>query len=109
MLLVTAYADVKEPSAPMRDGALNYLTKPIDLDGCSPAVSKSPAGGEGARARAELIAARKRDRAQSAMQLLFRDTALMANRKPALITGGGVGKEVLADLIHLEHAPMDRW
>src|SRR5690349_695268 len=32
VLLVTAYADVKEAVGAMRDGALNYLTKPIDLD-----------------------------------------------------------------------------
>src|SRR5262245_39563535 len=32
ILLVTAYADVREAVGAMRDGALNYLTKPIDLE-----------------------------------------------------------------------------
>src|SRR6516164_7638459 len=32
VLLVTAYADIKEAVGAMRDGALNYLAKPIDLD-----------------------------------------------------------------------------
>src|SRR3989442_9649153 len=32
VLLVTAYADVREAVGAMRDGAVNYLTKPIDLD-----------------------------------------------------------------------------
>src|SRR3974390_3078989 len=32
VLLVTAYADIREAVGAMRDGALNYLGKPIDLD-----------------------------------------------------------------------------
>src|SRR5258708_5897861 len=32
VLLVTAYADISEAVGAMRDGALNYLAKPIDLD-----------------------------------------------------------------------------
>ena len=30
VLLVTAYADIREAVGAMRDGAVNYLTKPID-------------------------------------------------------------------------------
>ena len=33
VLLVTAYADIRDAVAAMRDGALNYLPKPIDLHG----------------------------------------------------------------------------
>src|SRR5436309_1418005 len=32
VLLVTAYPGVRDAVGAMRDGALNYLTKPIDLD-----------------------------------------------------------------------------
>src|SRR5438093_2769229 len=32
ILLVTAFADIREAVGAMRDGALNYLSKPIDLD-----------------------------------------------------------------------------
>jgi len=32
VLLVTAFADIRSAVSAMRDGALNYLTKPIDLD-----------------------------------------------------------------------------
>src|SRR5258707_4210599 len=32
VLLVTAYADIREAVGAMKDGALNYLAKPIDLD-----------------------------------------------------------------------------
>src|SRR6266436_3995429 len=32
VLVVTAYADIREAVGAMRDGAVNYLAKPIDLD-----------------------------------------------------------------------------
>src|SRR5229473_8688492 len=32
VLLVTAYAEIREAVGAMRDGAVNYLSKPIDLD-----------------------------------------------------------------------------
>src|ERR1051326_6225998 len=32
VLLVTAYTDIRDAVGAMRDGALNYLAKPIDLD-----------------------------------------------------------------------------
>src|SRR5260221_5313936 len=32
ILLVTAYADIREAVGAMRDGAVNYLSKPMDLD-----------------------------------------------------------------------------
>src|SRR5215475_4743165 len=32
VLLVTAFTDVRDAVAAMRDGAVNYLSKPIDLD-----------------------------------------------------------------------------
>src|SRR5262245_13900445 len=32
VLLVTAFADIRQAVGAMRDGSVNYLTKPIDLD-----------------------------------------------------------------------------
>src|SRR5208337_1932427 len=32
VLLVTAFTDIRDAVAAMRDGAVNYLAKPIDLD-----------------------------------------------------------------------------
>ena len=32
ILLVTAFADIREAVGAMRDGAVNYLSKPIDLE-----------------------------------------------------------------------------
>src|SRR5258708_27449225 len=42
-LLVTAYADIREAVGAMRDGAVNYLAKPIDLDELLASVQQ-PAG-----------------------------------------------------------------
>jgi DNA-binding NtrC family response regulator len=104
VLLVTAYADVKEAVGAMRDGALNYLTKPIDLDELLATVQQVTGfGGECARTidgthpLPENVIARSPQ-----MQTLFRDTALIAESETrVLITGeSGVGKEVLADVIH---------
>lgn len=105
VLLVTGYADVREAVGAMRDGAVNYLSKPIDLDELLASVR-----------RATGIAAEKKqitileDKQLSAsivaesptMKTLFRDAALIAGSDSrVLITGeSGVGKEVLADLIH---------
>src|SRR5437868_12810630 len=41
VLLVTAYADIREAVGAMRDGAVNYLTKPIDLDELLASVRKA--------------------------------------------------------------------
>jgi DNA-binding NtrC family response regulator len=104
VLLVTAYADVREAVGAMRDGALNYLTKPIDLDELL--VSVQHATG----IRPEQSARLYEDRQLPAqiiarsptMQALFRDAALVAcSESRVLVTGeSGVGKEVLADVIH---------
>jgi DNA-binding NtrC family response regulator len=104
ILLVTAYADVKEAVGAMRDGALNYLTKPIDLDELLATVRQvTGLGGEVAlKLGAERPLPADVVARSPQMQALFRDTALIAaSETRVLITGeSGVGKEVLADVIH---------
>jgi DNA-binding NtrC family response regulator len=103
VLLVTAYADIREAVGAMRDGALNYLAKPIDLDELlltvrqaigleKPEIPLTP----GAKLPANVIAV------SPLMQAVFHDAALIApSESRILITGeSGVGKEVLADVIH---------
>ncbi|MEO6246001.1 MAG: sigma-54 dependent transcriptional regulator [Opitutaceae bacterium] len=104
VLLVTAFADIRSAVAAMRDGAVNYLAKPIDLEefitsvrlaldpGAEPVVSgpTPPPLPAGIIAQSPL------------MQAVLRDTAVIAPTDTrVLITGeSGVGKEIVADLIH---------
>jgi DNA-binding NtrC family response regulator len=104
VLLVTAFPDVRDAVGAMRDGAVNYLEKPIDLDEllatvrkttgmvapASPVLAQIPPLPAGVVAQSPL------------MQAVFRDAFLVATSDSRiLITGeSGVGKEILADVIH---------
>jgi DNA-binding NtrC family response regulator len=104
VLLVTAYSDIRDAVGAMRDGAVNYLAKPIDLDELlvtvrqATGMSKSTPlkFSEGKELPANVVAQ------SPLMQAVFRDAALIAaSESRVLITGeSGVGKEVLADVIH---------
>jgi DNA-binding NtrC family response regulator len=104
VLLVTAYADIRDAVEAMRDGAVNYLEKPIDLDELLASV-RTAVGLEGA-AKVKVTETRRLSDyivAQSPlMQAVFRDVSLVApSETRVLITGeSGVGKEVVADVIH---------
>ena len=104
VLLVTAYADIRDAVIAMRDGALNYLAKPIDLDellatvrqATGIAASEPVALGLPKELPAQVIA-------HSPLTLaLFQDIALVApSETRVLITGeSGTGKEVVADVMH---------
>jgi DNA-binding NtrC family response regulator len=104
VLLVTAYTDIRDAVGAMRDGAVNYLAKPIDLDELlatiQRAVGLTPSA---ARTADQDPALPPQVIARSPLTLaLFRDAALLAaSDSRILITGeSGVGKEVLADVIH---------
>ena len=104
VLLVTAYADIRDAVVAMRDGALNYLAKPIDLDELLTTVRQ--ATGVGMQAPLNLPAEKKLPPhviAQSPLTVaLFQEVALVApSEARVLITGeSGTGKEVVADVIH---------
>ncbi|HTS17006.1 MAG TPA: sigma-54 dependent transcriptional regulator [Verrucomicrobiae bacterium] len=104
VLMVTAYADIREAVGAMRDGAVNYLAKPIDLDELLTSVQQ-------ATGMAMSTPLRYNENKQlppyvvaksAIMQSLFRDVSLIApSDTRVLITGeSGVGKEVVADVIH---------
>ena len=104
VLLVTAFADIRSAVTAMRDGAVNYLAKPIDLDELittvrlvlDPAGTPStPAAGEPKLPGGVVVQS-------PLMQAVFRDAAVIApSETRVLITGeNGVGKEVVADVIH---------
>jgi DNA-binding NtrC family response regulator len=104
VLLVTAYADIREAVGAMRDGALNYLAKPIDLDELVATVRQvtgltktAPLKFSADRQLPATVVAKS-----LLMQSVFHDASLIApSESRVLITGeSGVGKEVLADVIH---------
>ena len=103
VLLVTAFTDVRDAVAAMRDGAVNYLSKPIDLDELLASVRLAVGISQQAPLRYEekqlpdFVVARS-----PLMQAVFRDASLIApSDTRVLITGeSGVGKEILADVIH---------
>lgn len=104
VLLVTAYADIREAVGAMRDGAVNYLPKPIDLDELLVSVRQATGLAEVVPLKfdadkplpAHIIAR------SPVMQSVLRDASLVApSDSRVLITGeSGSGKEVLADVIH---------
>jgi DNA-binding NtrC family response regulator len=103
VLLVTAFTDVRDSVAAMRDGAVNYLAKPIDLDELLASVRQAIGISKSAPLRYEekslpdFVVARS-----PLMQAVFRDASLIApSETRVLITGeSGVGKEILADVVH---------
>ena len=105
VLLVTAYADIREAVVAMRDGALNYLAKPIDLDELLATVRQATGMTEANPLRfAEEKKIPPHIVAHSPLTIaLFQQIALIAPSEiRVLITGeSGTGKEVVADVIHL--------
>jgi DNA-binding NtrC family response regulator len=104
VLLVTAFTDVRDAVAAMRDGAVNYLAKPIDLDELLASVRQAVGISESAplhldreQPLPDFVVARS-----PLMQAVFRDASLIApSETRVLITGeSGVGKEIVADVIH---------
>src|ERR1035438_1505175 len=88
----------------MRDGALNYLSKPIDLDELLTTVQQATGIAQPAPLKFSTdkqlpphVVARS-----PLIQAVFHDASLIASSESRiLITGeSGVGKEVLADVIH---------
>jgi len=104
VLLVTAYADIREAVGAMRDGALNYLAKPIDLDELLATVRQATGLSKTAplKFNADRLLPPNVIARSPLMQAVFHDASLIAaSDSRILITGeSGVGKEVLADVIH---------
>jgi len=103
VLLVTAFTDVRDAVAAMRDGAVNYLAKPIDLDELLATVQHTTGVSKAAAVQSEDKPLPAYVIARSPLMLaVYRDASLIApSETRVLITGeSGVGKEVLADVIH---------
>ncbi len=111
VLMVTGYAGIRDAVEAMRDGALDYLEKPIDLE----ELGRLAAAAIGAATPAAADSIARMDLpsdviAESpAMREVLREAALVAPYDSrVLITGeSGTGKEVVADLIHKWSARRD--
>ncbi len=112
-IVMTAFGAVETAVAAMRDGAADYLTKPINVDELSLVVERAL---ERRRLRAEagLLRERLSERSRlpniigsSPNMLAVFETVLQVapSRASVLITGeSGTGKELVAAAIH-EHSP----
>jgi len=102
VLLVTAFADIRSAVAAMRDGAVNYLAKPFDLDELIASVQLATARRGEAVVNAGGSMPPGVISCSPLMRAVFRDASLIApSETRVLLTGeSGVGKEIVADLIH---------
>ena len=103
VLLVTAYADLRQAVAAMKSGADDYLAKPLDLDELEAAIADH-LGRRQTAAGAKLLPDLPPGLVcqSSAMRHVLQAVAVVApSDAPVLILGpSGVGKEVVARLIH---------
>lgn len=103
VLLITAYADIRQAVAAMKSGADDYLAKPIDLDELE-AVIADRLGGRSADVAARTLPALPSGFVceSLAMRRVVETVAVVApSNAPVLVSGeSGVGKEVIAQLIH---------
>jgi DNA-binding NtrC family response regulator len=105
VLMVTGFADIRDAVGAMRDGALNYLEKPVDLDELHAMVAEAVGTGEAGTPGGSPGGLRLPDGvvAESPGMLdALREAALVAPfDSRVLLTGeSGTGKEVVANLIH---------
>ena len=103
VLLITAYADLRQAVAAVKSGADDYLAKPIDLDELETAISdaigpveKAPGDKRQSELPPWLVCE------SQAMRRVLETAAVVApSNAPVLILGeSGAGKEVIAQMIH---------
>jgi two-component system, NtrC family, response regulator AtoC len=113
VVVITAHEDMATAVAAMRDGACDYLVKPLDLDHIDLLVDRCFRE-QDTRARAKQLAAVAAE-PYGLNRLVGRDPAMIeiyklvgtlaTNRAPVLIRGEtGTGKEVIARAIHYNSA-----
>jgi DNA-binding NtrC family response regulator len=111
VVVLTAYGNVTDAVAAMRDGAVDYLTKPVDIDAVLHRVRKVL---EGQRLVAENRALREAVRGRYRVEGIIAESGKMqevlsvvhrvaASTATVLIRGeSGTGKELLAQAIHYQ-------
>ncbi|MCY2991472.1 MAG: sigma-54 dependent transcriptional regulator [Planctomycetota bacterium] len=105
VLLITAFADLRQAVAAMKSGADDYLSKPIDLDELEAAIADAIGPAEGGPRRGDKTPLSLPPGViceSPAMCRVIETAAIVApSNAPVLILGeSGVGKEIIAQLIH---------
>jgi DNA-binding NtrC family response regulator len=103
VLLVTAYADLRQAVAAVKSGADDYLAKPVDLDELETAIFDALGPTEQAAGGRQLPELPSWLVCESAgMRRVLDTVAVVApSNAPVLILGeSGTGKEVMAQMIH---------
>ena len=105
VLLITAYADLRQAVAAVKSGADDYLSKPLDLDELEAAITDAIGSPVAQRTHATIKIPELPPGMvckSPAMRHLVETVAVVApSDAPVLISGAsGTGKEIVAQLIH---------
>jgi DNA-binding NtrC family response regulator len=104
VLLVTAYADLRQAVDAVKGGAADYLAKPVDLDELQAAIADAIGPAAAPRGESPPLPELPDDFVfeSSAMRHVVETAAVVApSDVPVLVTGdSGAGKEMVVQLIH---------
>jgi len=109
VIIITAFHDMDSTIAAMRQGAYDFLNKPLDVDELEQAVARAMRVNQalhGSRALSppapEAAGAKRLVGRSPAMRAIYKTVGLLArNRATVLIEGEtGTGKELIAQVIH---------
>ena len=109
VIVITAFHDIDSTIVAMRQGAHDFLNKPLDVDELEAAVSRAMRMNEAlhgprslSRPVRDMAASKRLVGRTPAMRAIFKTVGLLArNRATVLIEGEtGTGKELIAQMIH---------
>jgi DNA-binding NtrC family response regulator len=108
VLLITAYADLRQAVAAVKSGADDYLAKPVDLDELETAIfdalgrnAAAPASSHSVARALPALPAWLICESRAMRRVLETAAVVAASNAPVLILGeSGAGKEIVAQMIH---------
>lgn len=102
IILLTAYIDIRDAVTAIKQGAVDYLEKPVDLDELIVAIEDVLGVGGAPADEQELVLPNGVVAESEAMRQVFQQATRVAPARATVLLLGesGVGKEVLAQFIH---------